>query len=190
MNTATFKELPRKHRAATCLLGLSIVLGSLVFYRSGLVSERTRLVEEKTTEGRRLQTNITNASLLKEQTESLVETNKQITRQLVNPNQLGENLQFFYRIETASSTKITDLRQTYAPLPNRPTKGLFVPIPYAVSVQGEYRGLLNFLRRIEKSSRLSRVVSGSIQPGTSGDRGSAGTDLVTLALNVELLGTP
>lgn len=179
-------ELPKRHRLATVFLGASLIFGIAAMVRSGEVPEREHSLEEKTAEGHRLQNNITNSSLLREHVTELSEVNKRIAGQLVNPNQLGENLQFFYKIETATNTKILDLRQTYSPQGNK-GKGMYAPIPYSVSVNGEYKNILAFMRQVEKGPRVSRITGASLTPSTS-DRLAAET--VTLGLAVELLGTP
>lgn len=188
MSLSSLKDLPKKHRAASILIGATILLAGATYYRNGAVTEKEQELEQKTTEGRRLQTNLTNATLLKENLDTLVDDNKRIAQQLVNPNQLGENLQLFYRIEAATGTKIADLRQVYNAQAAKSAKSGFVAIPYSVSVRGEYKAALNFVRRVEKSTRIARVVSASLSPTTGADR--LASETVTLSLNLELLGTP
>ncbi len=188
MNSTALKELIKKHLVAAIFVGVSLLLAGAAIYRSSELPIRREMLEQRTSEGRRLQANITNASLLKENVEELAELNKQAAQRLVNPNQLGENLQFFYRVETAAGVKIIDLRQTYIPQGTKAVKSSFVSVPYTVSVQGDFRSVMNFVRKIEKSMRFSRIAAGSLGQAPSDGRNTQ--EVVTMTLNLELLGLP
>lgn len=188
MNATAINDLLKKYLVASILVGVSIVLLGIIIFRGGDVPEREKIVDEKTSEGRRLQANITNSALLREHVDELSRVNKEIGQQLVNPNQLGENLQFFYRIEAAVGAKIVDVRQIYNAQTAKGQKGSFVGVPYTVSIQGDFRTVLNFVRRIEKSSRISRIMSASF--GQSSSNESAVVEVVSMNMTVELLGSP
>lgn len=187
MNAAALSELLKKYLIASIFVGISILLIAVAFFRSSEVPEREKILEEKTAEGRRLQANITNSALLREHVTALSEINKEVSQRLVNPNQLGENLQFFYRIEAASGAKLVDVRQIFNAASAKGVKGSVVPIPYTVSIQGNFRTVLNFVRRIEKSNRISRILSASLGQGSNNEREIQ--ESVSMNLNLELLGT-
>lgn len=188
MNATALSDLFKKYLLASILVGVSIILLGAIIFRSSEIPAREQAVEEKTAEGQRLQANITNSALLHEHVDELARVNKELSQQLVNPNQLGENLQFFYRIEAATGAKIVDVRQTYSPQTVKGQKGSFVGISYTVSIQGDFRTVLNFVRKIEKSNRISRIMSASFGQSANGER--AGVEIVSMNLNIELLGSP
>ena len=79
-----------------------------------------------------------------------------------------------------------ELRQSAvnAVKPGQP-KPNFVPVGFTISVQGELPALLRFLTLVESGTRFARVMGASCGvPPT--DRAA----LVTLTLNLELLGQP
>lgn len=186
MKPAESPNFLKKHKLAAGCIAVAVLFGGATFYRSGATPEREALLEQKSAEGQRLQNNLTNSTLLQEQYNSFVALNERIQERLINPAQLGENLQFFYKIEAATGTKILDLRQNYAG-PAKGFKGNFAPVPYSVSIQGELRSVLNFVRRVEKSGRYSKTVSATLLRG-AGDQ--AENAPMTLNLSVELLGKP
>lgn len=189
MNSAALGELLKKYLIASIFVGTSILLIAAIVFRSGEVPEREKILEQKSADGRRLQSNITNSALLHEHVNSLSEVNKAVVEQLVNPNQLAENLQYFYRIEAASGAKLVDVRQVYSAASAKGSKGAFVPIPYTISIQGGFRTVLNFVRRIEKSNRISRIMTASLGQASGGGE-HEGQEVVSMNLNVELLGIP
>jgi Tfp pilus assembly protein PilO len=179
----------RQPIALGCALATVLLIGA-AYFRSSELPDRQQVLEQRSAEGQRIQNNVTNATLLKEQYDALVSANHKIDELLISPSQLGENLQFFYKIETATNTKISDLRQVYTASAKTSAAARVVPVPYSLVVRGEYRAILNFVRRIEKSTRLSRVMGASLQQeGNQDSSALAGRD-VTLNLSVELLGTP
>jgi hypothetical protein len=160
----------RQPIALGCALATVLLIGA-AYFRSSELPDRQQVLE-------------------KEQYDALVSANHKIDELLISPSQLGENLQFFYKIETATNTKISDLRQVYTASAKTSAAARVVPVPYSLVVRGEYRAILNFVRRIEKSTRLSRVMGASLQQeGNQDSSALAGRD-VTLNLSVELLGTP
>src|SRR5690606_39707624 len=64
---------------------------------------------------------------------------------------------YFYRLESETGIKLQDLRQL---VPATAVRGAAVPkhlrVPFAVSLQGEFPKVMNFLRRLDrKSTRLN-----------------------------------
>jgi len=188
MTTSAVNDFLKKYLIASIFVGVSVLLLGGIIFRSGEIPAREQVVEQKTAEGRRLQANITNSALLREHVETLVQVDKQISQQLVNPNQMAENLQFFYRIEAASGAKIVDVRQIYNSGSAKGQTGSYVPVPYTVQIQGDFRKTLNFARKIEKGSRIGRIMTASF--GQSGNTEHTAGDLFSMSLNVELLGIP
>lgn len=187
MNATPSQPFHKKRPFLLACVAAAIVLAAAIYYRSSEIPLREQALEQRSAEGQRLLNNITNATLLQEHYEELVGINKKVAEKLINPAQLGENLQFFYRIEAATNTKIVDLRQTYtAPKGAKPR---FVAVPYMLTIRGAYHPLMNFVRRIEKSARMTRVASASLTMPFNEANISANPEM-TLTVSVELLGTP
>jgi Tfp pilus assembly protein PilO len=187
MKAAESENLLKKHPlAAGCVLA-ALLFGGAAYYRSSATPEREALLDQKTAEGQRLQNNITNAALLKEQYDSLAAINRQLSDMLINRGQVAENAGFFYRIEAATNTKITDPQMTMSANAAKGGKARFVPVSYSFSVTGDYRSVLNFVRKLEKSPRLAKVTAATISEVRADQSASAP---VSLALSVELLAQP
>lgn len=157
------------------------------YYRMDLVPAAETLLEQRTNEGEKLKNNIKNSVQLKEQYEALVAANREIASRAIRMGALTTNLQYFYRIEAETGTKLIDVRQL-APAPVKGPAPKYLRIPYAMSVQGSYANVLNFLRKVEAGTHFCRVVSASINPVPSGTDVTPGA--VTLTLSLEVLGQP
>jgi hypothetical protein len=158
---------------------------ALIFFRGELIPEAETALTQKSTEGEKIRANIQYSTQLKEQFESLTAANKEIESRLVRASQLSTNTQYFYKIESETGVKILDLRQTTPSTVAKPAKGSFIPVVFSVSVQGELKQVLEFLRQIENGVHYARV----LQATCSGNTSNRAAPLV-LALNLELLGTP
>lgn len=183
MKPNAIKELVGKYKfASACALGVLLLVAGGV-YRSGVREETEQSLQDRTAEADRLQANISNAASLKEQTEALAAINQTIQSRLVSPGKLGENLQYFYKIESSTEAKSIDIKQTYSAA--RAGKSQLVPVPYALSLQGEYKTAMLFLRRVEKGEHIARVVSANFSLGND-----TASSVVSVSANIELLGTP
>jgi hypothetical protein len=169
--------------SATCgLLSLAILVS--MYFRSGAIDEVQVELNQKMSEANKHGANIKNAAQLKEQLDALVAANKEIDTRIVRAGDLGTNRQYFYRLITESGVKQLDLRQ-------HPTgavtkgKSAYMPLGFAVTVQGELAQITRFLALLEGGSRYCRVLSATASV-PAGDRAGP----VTLTLGLELLGTP
>ncbi|MBI5382153.1 MAG: type 4a pilus biogenesis protein PilO [Opitutae bacterium] len=169
--------------AVTCL-GL---LGTM-YYRSDLVPTAEAELSQKTTQAERLSTNLKNAAQLKEQYDALSASVKQIEARLVHPADLARNKQYFYKLEAETGVKLLDLRQGTPTSKGRKT--IYAPVPYTVSVQGDYAMVINFVRRLEKGVHYCRVLTASAAPVGAGAASDGGLGQVSLTLNLELNGAP
>lgn len=170
-------------------IGISCGLAAFVFagasyYRMDLIPAAEALLEQRTSEGEKLKNNLKNSVLLKEQHDALVAANREIASRAIRMGALTTNLQYFYRIEAETETKLIDVRQL-APAPVKGPAPKYLRIPYSLSVQGDYAKIISFLRKLETGSHFCRVTSATINPVPSGSPGS-----VTLTLSLEVLGQP
>lgn len=158
---------------------LSLGLAVAIYFRSDAIPTANAQLDEQLALASRYALNISNAVQLKEQLEAITAANKTIESRLVRASDIGINQQYFYKLETESGVKITDLRQAA-----RPGAGLgpYAPIGFTVALQGDFAQILGFLRALEDGSHYCRVVTASCSGGRTGP--------VSLTLNLELLGQP
>lgn len=185
--------------ATVCVMVILAVFGGM-YYRSGDADTAASQLEEKSREGRRMENNIKYSAQLKEQLAKVEAANQQIEHRLVRVSDLASNLQYFYKLEADTGTKLVDLRQIGIPKLERGQrkgpKTAFDPVNYSVAVQGTYPQLVSFLQRVENGEHFSRVQSASFMPaagavgGDGGNRPMSRPDMLTLTLSLDLLGQP
>lgn len=164
---------------------LSVLLLAGIYFRSGEVPAAEAELQQKTKEADRFSANVTHSVQLKEHHEALVRAVKEIDARLVRAGQLGVNNQYFFKLESETDTKLVDFRQSGL-VPAKTGKPAYSPVAFTVTVQGELRQLLHFLRLLESGAHYARMQSASLVPaGREARRG-----LLTLSLNLELLGLP
>ena len=167
---------------------LALALGVGIYFRSDKVPESETILDQKATLGERIDANLKNGVQLSEQFATLVAARQQIESRLVHPDELAKNLQFFYKLEADTGTKLIDLRQNIVqPLkPGTKLKTFYISVGYAVVVRGDYARLIDFLRRLESGQRFCRVVSATVAVTGSSEKDRANE--LTLNLGLELLG--
>jgi len=139
---------------------------------------------QKAAAAERITLNLKHSAQLKEQSEAMVAANTAIGTRIIRASELGNNTQYFYRLESATGVKILDLRQTTATVA-KATKGTYSPVAFSVTVQGSFAQILGFLRQLESGAHYSRVLT-----ATCSTNAAARTSPLTLALTLELLGLP
>jgi hypothetical protein len=181
----------RKNPIALSCGVLAIALGAAIYFRGEGVPIAEADLEQKSAEGRRLALNLKQSAQLPEQSAAMTAALAEIEPRIVHADELANNLQYFYKLESETGTKLGELRQggpaktgaKAAKAPQGP--GSFVPVPFSTTVQGEYGAVLDFLRRLETGTHFPRVVGAGITL-TTPDR----TGPLLLQLEVELLGQP
>lgn len=177
--------LLKKHPLPVGSVVAALLLTGAWYFRSSDVPEAIADVEKKSVDGQRLAANIQNAALLNEQLGAITTAGKDIEARLIRGGDLAKNLQYFYKLESDTGAKLTELRQLPPPLPKAGApKTQFVPVGFAVGVQGEYLQILDFLRRLEHGTHYCRIVSTAVS-GFGLERGP-----LKVNLTVELLGQP
>jgi hypothetical protein len=170
---------------------LSVALALGIYFRSDMVPESEALLDQRASLGERINANILNGAELADQFGSIAVYRQQIEARLIRPDELAKNLQFFYKLEADTGTKLVDLRQNLLPA-GRPAAGgsrsPYIGIGYAVAVRGDYGRLLDFLRRLESGQRFCRIISANV--GLSGSTDKDRGNELTLNLGLELLGQP
>lgn len=184
MSGDDLKLLVKKHPVSFGCGVLSLALAAGIYFRGGEIPESEAELAGRSAEAERFAANIKNAAQLKEHLDALVAANKEIDARIVRAGQLGINNQYFFKLESETGTKLVDFRQS----PLQAVKGaktVFAPVPFTVSVQGTLPQLFEFLHRLESGAHYCRVMSATCGVA-SANRGG----VITLGLNLELLGLP
>jgi Tfp pilus assembly protein PilO len=173
---ATIKKNPI---SVVCTV-LALALGAVFYFRLDRDTEFQTQLEEKSKEAAKLALNLKNSTQLQQQLDALVAAEKQIQARLMRAEDLPTNQQYFYKLEAETGVKLLGSPRQ-SPGSKKDSKA-YQPTAFSVSVQGDYRQILTFLRRLESGPRYCRVVSASCN--STAERGPA----LVLSLNLELLG--
>lgn len=185
MSNAELVALVKKNPVSFGCGAVSVLLAVAIYFRSDAIPEAETLLAQKTAEAERLTLNVQYSAQLKEQVDTLTVATADIDGRAVRASQLGNNTQYFYRIERDTGVKIVDLRQTTPAVVAKPAKGSFIPVAFSVTAQGTLKQILEFLRQVENGAHFSRVLTASVA-GNATQRNSP----LTLSFTVELLGVP
>ena len=186
MTNQELLALVKKNPISVGCGALALLCGLGIYFRSDGLPAAETLLDQKLAEGERLALNLKNSAQLKEQQAVVMASTREVEARLVRAGELAKNLQYFYKLEAATGVKLIDLRQIPAEKPKSGTKSTnFSGISYAVTVDGEYVSLIEFLRQMESGAHYSRVIAANMS-GTKVERGGS----LRLTLTVELLGLP
>jgi len=176
----------RKNVISVTCVAVSIGIGFVLYYRNDNLPDAEKVLQSRTQEGELLAANIEDAHDLKEQHAALVAANAAISDRMIRVGQLAENMQYLYRLESDTSTKLSDPRQlSWNPPPKNSPKTNFTAIGFGLTAQGDYNQVLDLLRKLENGEHYCRVISLNLRP-QSEMRGGP----MLLSLTFELLGTP
>jgi hypothetical protein len=182
--------LVKKHPVAIGCGALSLILLAGSYLRGSRASELADQLKQKEQEGQKILDDIRNGANLVEQYDALTATTKELDARLVRSSERARNQQYFYRLESDTGvTEISLLPGAVGANQPRAAKTIYTSIGYNVSVQGDFREILDFIGRLESGQHFFRLVSGTV--AREGARTSAAaTAAVTLTLNLEFLGLP
>jgi hypothetical protein len=193
LTTQDLVELLKKHPISISCGLLSALLAVGVYYRGSSVGELQTKLQKTEEEGQKIRANVRNGANLPEQLTAIEKAVKEIDSRLVRCSDLGTNLQYFFRIGSESAVQVVDLRQTTMSLSSAQAKAKtnYYGISFAITIQDEYRKVLNFLGRLESGPRFFRLSSaGASRMGQRGEGGTSAEAMVSLTVNLELLGLP
>lgn len=194
MTTKDLTALAKKYPFSAICGGLSLLLAAAFFYRQSALPEAESMLAQKTTESRRLKSNITNSAQLKEHLAALESANAKVAQRLVRAGDLAGNQQYFYKIEAETGVKLTDLRPggnpASAAAKGPVAKTLYTSVPYSCAVQGTYTQLLDFLSKLEAGEHFQRILSANVSlgGGSADDAAGSADPVLTLVIAVEFLG--
>lgn len=181
---ASFKKQPVGFVCgAVCLAS-----GLLLYFRSGVTEELQAAYDQKATESAKIEANVRSAANLPEQTAAIQGAARELEARLMHVGQLAINQQYFYRLESETGVKLLDLRQNPVSAAKLGSKtGAYLGVPYNISIQGTFPQVIAFLRRLEHGRHFTRFNTVSFAKSVGSE---AAADTLTVALNIELLGTP
>lgn len=185
MSNAELSVLIKSHPLKTACVIVALFSGVGIYLVNGRIDAASLLLQQKTTEGSRLEQNVRNSAQLAEHLETLTSAAEKIQTRFVSASQLATNLQYFYRLETESGVELTDLRQTTGSGPSKSGKAPSGGVGFAVSVKGDYEAILGWLRRLEKGPHYCRVLSAAVS-GSAPERAGP----LTISLSLELFAQP
>jgi hypothetical protein len=187
MTNQELVALVRKNPVVVAGVVLALAFGMASYFRSDGIPTAEADRDAKNAEADRLALNIKHAAQLNEQLAALAAARDAIEPRLIHPGELATNLQYFYKLEAETGTKLVELHQNAPPPTRAPLKTLFNPVSFSLTVEGDYASVLTFLRRVEGGAHYCRVLSAVMRStAPTADR----NDAVRLALGLELLGTP
>lgn len=175
---AAFKRRPLLFTCgAVCL-----VLGLSLYFRAGVPAELETRLAEREKELKRLSNNVKFSAQLDAQLQTLRRANEVVQAGALRPAELARNQQLFYRLEAESGGKLADIRQLTPPAPAKgaPAPVAYVPVPFSLTLRGDYEQIIGFLHRLDHGAALSRVTSASLGRPEDGAQ--------SLTLTVDLLG--
>ena len=155
-----------------------LVLLGILYARLGLIEAQQAELDKYLAEDSRHRANISNTGQLQEQLDFLIQANKAVKDRALAAGVVAQNLQYFYRLEAEVGIKYLDLR------PGSRLSGkssTYVPLNHIVNVQGSFTQIITFLRKLEQGVYFCRINSALA---------SSDGDVVTLNLNLDLLGVP
>jgi hypothetical protein len=175
----------RKNAICVACVAVSLGIGATLYLRSGLLPDEEKVLADTSKEGELIAANIEDSHQLKEQYSALVQANEAIANRMIHVGQIAENYQYFYRLESATGTKLAgDPRQiAWVPPAKTAPKTSYTPVGFTVAAQGTYVQLIDFIRRLENGEHYCRIISCNLRP-VAEQRSSQ----LTLSLSIELMG--
>lgn len=178
--SASFKKQP-----IGFICGLVILVLAVLLYLQSTETETNQAdYEAKSGEAAKIIANVNASKNLAEHVQEIQSQVKEVESRLVRATQLAINLQYFYKLEAETEVKLTDVRQNAV---SRGSGTAYTGVPFTISVQGSYKQVMVFLNRLENGRHFCHF-NGANFTKVASDNSSQ--NLMTLTLNIELLGQP
>ncbi len=187
MTTEDLIALIKKNKISFGCGALSLILAIFAYLRSDAVPAAQEELKTLSAESERLSGNIEYSSKLAEQYKTLVTANQIIDSRLVHSSQLAQNLQYFYKLESDTNTKLIDLHQNPSPQAKKGVAANYTPVGFGISVDCDYAKAIDVLRQLESGVHYCRITTCLLGPKGPP---SGLTTPMTLQINLELEGKP
>jgi hypothetical protein len=171
-----------KRRPLLCIcIGSGLILLLVFYFRMNLVVETETTLAERSQHLKKLKTNAIYATQLEQQIKTLKDVNQALADGALREGELAKNQQLFLRLEAETGVKLLDMKaQPVPPAPKVAGGSSYVPISFSLTISGDYKQLITFLKRLDQGPTLCRVVNAAISGTNTGPQ--------TMSLSVELLG--
>lgn len=161
---------------------LAAILLAFTYWRSGAIPELQSRLDERSLVLQKNKTNVTYSVQLDAHLKALADINGKIKANALRFEDLAQSQRMFYGLEADTGVKLIDLRQQPPDkaLPPNSAQLTYVPVVFSLAVEGEYRQILMFSKRIESGGTLSRVSRAVFSIGAK--------NVPSLDMTVEMLG--
>ncbi len=177
----------KKQPIGTACGVVCVLCGIALYVRGDKIAENRQRFEEKSAEAEKISANVRNAANLPQQVAAMQEAAKQLDSRLVRASQLAINQQYFYRLENETGVKLMEVRPGSIPqVRGNAAKGAYSPVPFNVTIQGNFKQVFDFLQRLEKGRHFCRFANISFGKAPGQD----GAEMLAVSMSLELLGTP
>jgi hypothetical protein len=156
--------------------------------RSSRASERGDQLKEVEAQAQKILAEVHNAANLDEQYAAVTAATKELESRLMRRSERARNQGYFYELEMETGVKEISL-QPGSPNARMDGTHIFDRIEFAITVQGEYRQILDFVGRLESGQHFCHVTSAALSRQEATNAAAPGS-VVNLMLNVQLLGLP
>lgn len=181
LETKTIVAAAKRRPALFICGGLVLALGLLTYFRLDVPEEIETRLAEREKELTRLSNNVRFSAQLDAHLQALQQANATIEAGALRVDDRARNQQVFFLIEADTGVKVMDLRQLASPAPAKGAPATtYAPIPFSLTVRGDYSQLIDFLVRLDRGATLSRVTSATSAQPTEGAQ--------MISLTVQLLG--
>lgn len=185
MNSEELVAFLRKNVILVACVVASVVIGLLLYYRNEKLPDAEKVLGERQKEGELLAANIEDSADLKEQHATLIASNAAISERMIHVGQLAENLQYFYKLESDTGTKLNDPHPLgWSPPSKSAPKTNFTALGFTLSAQGDYLQLMDLLRKLETGEHYCRITTCNLHPVGTDSRGGP----LLMSLTLELMG--
>jgi hypothetical protein len=189
MTTAQLIALIKKNPISFGCGALCVVLIAIIYMRSDAVPDAKNQLAELTAQGEKLSANIEFSAKLTDQYKTLTTANQIINARLIKGSQLAQNLQYFYKLESDTNTKLTDLRQIPPPIKKGPPT-TFTPVGFSIAVDCDYAKAIDVLRHLEDGEHYCRIMTANLSPKVSETMPAGAGGPMYLQVSLELEGQP
>jgi len=185
ITAATLQEKIRRYPIPvfSCVLILAFFLNH--YLRGNVITELEAQRDQVGREAMQIDENIVAGTKLDVHVKEIRVMADQLDERMVQQAELATNLNYFYGLEAATGVSLSDLRQG-SPSPidgveNSPYTG----VSYYVLLSGAFAQVVGYFDELENGGRIYQLNSFNLQQGRDPKE-----ELVTLSLNLQLLGWP
>ena len=182
--------LVRRFPLATGCAVLWVLLLVGLFIRFGALGEAKAEFTRQETEGTRIKRDVLHGTNLDKHVAALAAGLSKLEAQLIRPDDVGTNQQYFYQLESATGVKLSVLRPQGVSKSKPKDKALsnsYHPFAYNLVVEGEFHRIRAFLQALETGVRHYRLVDYTVQRAAEDQSDPTKAGRVVLNLNLELL---